>query len=72
MYPEIAETFNNNKGKMFSYFIKYGMQNCQKGCRDFDVVNYKVYNPDLVFGDDWNRYYEHYCVSGRLEGRRCV
>ena len=33
---------------------------------------YKVYNPDLVFGDDWYRYYEHYCLSGRLEGRKCL
>lgn len=72
MYPEIAKDVDYNKGKLFSYFVGNGMQKCQKGNSEFDVVNYKVYNPDLVFGDDWYRYYEHYCLSGRLEGRKCL
>ena len=72
VYPSIKQNIGTDRGKLFRYFIDYGMDACQKGCKDFDVIAYKIYNPDLVFGDNWSKYYSHYCTTGRLEGRKCV
>lgn len=72
IYPELKEEFGNNKRELFNHFLKFGMRECRKGSRDFDVVVYKGNNPDLDFGDNWAEYYKHYCTTGRFEKRKCV
>ena len=48
------------------------MNECRKGSKDFDVIVYQANNPDLDFGNDWRRYYAHYCTVGRCEGRKAI
>lgn len=71
-YPDINQLVNGDKRKLFEHFLTFGMQQCKKGCGDFDILVYKTNNPDLDFGTDWSRYYRHYCEIGRFEDREHV
>lgn len=69
-YPYLVDVTGISNRELFAHFIIFGMKECKKGSKDFDVVVYRINNPDLKFGDDWCRYYRHYCEIGRLENRK--
>ncbi len=70
-YPDLANTVGTNNKDLFIHFITIGMRECRKGSRNFDALVYKINNLDLDFGNDWYRYYRHFCEIGRLEDRTC-
>ena len=39
---------------------------------NFDVKKYKAKYKDLqkAYGNDWPKYYEHYCAYGKSENRK--
>ena len=49
-----------------------GMKEGRQGSSAFNLAAYKANNPDLVaaFGEDNQKYYEHYISSGKSEGRK--
>ena len=71
-YSEVKQQTNGDNRKLFEHFLTFGIKNCMKGSKDFDVMVYKINNPDLMFGTDWGRYYRHYCEVGRFEDREHV
>ena len=71
-YPDIKQETNGDNKKLFEHFLTFGIKNCMKGSKDFDVMVYKVNNPDLSFGTEWSSYYRHFCEVGRFENREHV
>lgn len=71
-YPDIKQETNGDNKKLFEHFLTFGIKNCMKGSAEFDAMVYKTNNPDLDFGNDWSRYYRHFCEVGRFEGREHV
>ena len=71
-YPNLKELTGGSNKELFAHFINFGMNECRKGSKDFDVIVYQANNPDLDFGSDWRRYYAHYCTVGRCEGRKAI
>jgi len=71
-YPELKEITGGKNTELFKHFITFGMNECRKGNKDFDVLIYRINNPDLDFGTDWYRYYNHYCTVGRCEDRKAI
>ena len=66
-YPDLGVICGYDNGNLFKHFIEYGMKECRKGNEEFDVVLYIQDNPDLNYGDQWDRYYTHYCEVRRRD-----
>lgn len=70
--PSVKIAVNNNQGRLFEHFVRVGMKEGLRGNDNFDVYVYKNNNPDLHYGLDLQKYYEHYCTVGRREDRICI
>lgn len=73
-YADIRSAFGTDKNMLMNHFKTFGMKEARRGIASFDVMRYRALNPDLdkAFGDNWERYYEHYIVFGHSEKRKCL
>ena len=71
-YPKTARLFGMTEESLLNYFVKYGMMRGHQGSTDFNVWSYRLWNPDLDFGDDLKAYYVHYIEYGHQEHRVAV
>lgn len=60
--------------QLFEHFCNYGMKEGRQACESFNVKVYKERYEDLknAFGNDLKKYYCHYCVNGKKEGRKGI
>ena len=70
--PSVKLAVNNNPSRLFEHFLRIGMKEGLRGNDSFDVYVYKNKNPDLKFGMDLYKYYDHYCSIGHREDRDCI
>lgn len=68
-YPDLANAGLKTATQLFTHFIQFGMSEARRGNNDFDVVKYRQKNADLnmEFGNDWEMYFKHYIMFGRME-----
>ena len=64
-YPSVKEITGADPGKVFSFFVNYGMDLGHTACAGFDVRAYKKQRGDLaeLYKNDWRSYYLSYMNS---------
>jgi GH25 family lysozyme M1 (1,4-beta-N-acetylmuramidase) len=64
---------SDKNAKLFEHFYYCGMTEHRQAHEDFDPQLYRKKYSDLdrAFGNDWKKYYDHYCLYGKAEGRSC-
>lgn len=59
----------DRNAKLFEHFLYCGMNEHRQGNSDFDPTAYRMKYSDLerAFGNEWKKYYDHYCLYGKKE-----
>lgn len=81
--PEVSQYFTaqyKSTGKswdandVWNHFLNIGMKKGLRASQEFDVKVYMQKYPDLVavYGNDLPKYYQHYALVGKAEGRNCL
>lgn len=70
-YGDLQVVIGNNKEKLFSHFLQYGLKEGRCMSPVLDVVKYRQTYEDLnaAFGDNWDAYVQHYITRGIQEKR---
>lgn len=58
---------------LVNHFLRYGINEWRETSKDFNVRIYRDSNKDLqkAFGNNCQKYYEHYILYGQAENRKC-
>ncbi len=70
-YSDLKAAFGNDKARLLSHFLNYGIMENRQAISNFNIVYYKSRNADLraLYGDNNTLYMEHYINTGYKEGR---
>lgn len=70
-YPDLSAAGLATPAQLWNHFTLFGMNEARQASAEFDPVRYRSAFPDLVmvFENDWEAYYKHYCLCGREEIR---
>ena len=69
--PEVVASGGTAPSDCYMHFLTEGMKQGLRASEEFDPKAYMEYNFDLynMYGNDYEKYYEHYVKIGRSEGR---
>ena len=72
--PEKILFQTKSESQLRQHFYFYGMKEGRQAHPEFNVKVYKERYLDLqnVYGNDLPRYYKHYCLCGKAEGRKAI
>ena len=70
-YDDLRKAGLTTEKQLLDHFIKFGMNECRQANAEFNVKIYQSNYADLrnAFGNDYVKYYQHYCTNGKGEKR---
>ena len=70
-YPSVKKACGSDASKAMAYFRAHGMEWVMQGSANFNPQTYMLNYQDLriAYGNKWEKYYEHYTLYGKREGR---